>query len=281
MKNAIIGKTVHHKKYGDGTITHVFENGNIKVSFNGAEKALAVPRAFREGILSSSDPEVQKYADARVEAESETREDAAAEAARKRVIFCNIMWAERYDDRAVDGVNGGKWIDEHGTGNESANFCPIDIIESGKTQTRMLGSYETKCTSGETINQTHIEKINGCDAMRKADYVDGVTVIWCATPPEGGCRVVGWYKNARVYREYQKIAIDEDDGSTWERWYNISCAAEDAVLLSIEERAESKWSVPRKPRDPIGFYQANNWYAREPEAQNFVQNMLRYIDNHV
>ena len=38
-------------------------------------------------------------------------------------------------------------------------------------------------------------------ACKKADSIDGVTVVWCATQKDGkSTRVVGFYKNATVYR---------------------------------------------------------------------------------
>lgn len=49
--------------------------------------------------------------------------------------------------------------------------------------------------------QINIDRLGGAGA----DSVDGVLVVWTARRPKGGTVVVGWYKDATVYRYYQKF----------------------------------------------------------------------------
>lgn len=36
-----------------------------------------------------------------------------------------------------------------------------------------------------------------------ADSVSDILIVWTAKRPQGGIYIVGWYKNATVYRDYQ------------------------------------------------------------------------------
>ena len=47
-----------------------------------------------------------------------------------------------------------------------------------------------------------IEKIGG---NAKDDYVNNILVVWVSTKKSGGQVIVGWYKNATVYRNHQKV----------------------------------------------------------------------------
>ena len=202
------------------------------------------------------------------------------------IVFCNIGWCRDYlgDESNDPLVGGGSYVREHGSGNEDMNFLPIYVLEVGHDEERawFLGSFETKHNRGSQ-NQTHIEKIRGCGALRKENHADGVTVVWCAKNPEGKTCVVGWYQNATIGRFYEILPMEEEDGSEWERWYNVRCRYEDATLLPVETRRQPEWIVPRHTSSspvPFGFGQSNIWYALEPEAEDFVTRMISQIENY-
>ena len=107
-------------------------------------------------------------------------------------------------------------------------------------------------------------------------------MVWCATAPCGGSYVVGWYKNATVYREYQTIRTYPRFPYSIERWANIVAEEKDCVLLTPSERIVPKWKVPRRQKGSIekfGFYLAHIWYAREPEAKDFVERIIDRISS--
>ena len=203
----------------------------------------------------------------------------------KPIVFCNIGWCNYYFGDENDPLSsGGSYVQEHGSGNESLNFYPIILSEEGREdeETVFLGSFETKYTHDKQ-NQTHIEKIVGCNALRNDPVAEDVIVVWCAKNPKGQTCVVGWYQHAFVFRSYQVMPMDGEDGSEWERWFNVSCLYDDAVLLPPEVRKQAQWAVPRhnsKNAVPFGFGQANIWYASEPEAQDFVKRMIYQIENY-
>lgn len=201
----------------------------------------------------------------------------------KPIVFCNIGWCNDYiGDETLTG--GGSYVKENGHGNEDLNFLPIVVTEEGceEERTILLGSFETKHNRG-TQNQTRIERIHGCSSLRKECYADGVIVVWCAKNPEGKTCVVGWYQNATVCRFYEILPMDAEDGTEWERCYNVCCRFEDATLLPVETRSEPQWAIPRhnsKETVSFGFGQANVWYASEPEAEDFVKRIILQIETY-
>ena len=206
-----------------------------------------------------------------------------------RVVFCRIGWGTDYSGPEKLRY-GGSYVEEHETGNEVLNFRPYQILTpdpiSGteKTQDMFLGSYETKSTNGKITNQTHIEKIRGLGALGRNDnQAEQITVIWFArSPDQSGSYIVGWYRDATVYRYYQDMYDENDD---FVRGYNISCLCRDAVLLAPEERLREEWRIPRfrtvnGQKKYFGPGQANVWYAREPEADQFIRTILEQIERY-
>ena len=104
-----------------------------------------------------------------------------------RMIFFNIGWMKSYKGMKGDSIKGGgSYINEHGEGGEMYNFYPIKNYCYGF------------CGGKGTIN------IQRLDPSIKGDKLDDVLVVWVATDPSGaGRKVVGWYKNATIYKKSQ------------------------------------------------------------------------------
>ena len=122
-------------------------------------------------------------------------------------------------------------------------------------------------------SQLHIEKINGCQLSKNEESVDGVTVVWCAKPDNiYGRRVVGWYKDATVYRCPQYELRNER-----EQEFNFIAKKENCVLLPEKERLSSKWIVPSSGHNgyDFGFGRSNLWYAQGTENNSRLK---RYIE---
>jgi len=167
-------------------------------------------------------------------------------------------------------MNGGAFVDEYGFGHEEFNFKPVALNGSE----RCLGYVETKRTNQETNNQLHIEKINGCESCKTDSSVDDVLVVWCATREQQSAVVVGWYKNATVYRNYE-------ENESLERRYNVLAGAEDCFLLPDRERNSNCWSVPlAKKTRAYGFGQSMLWYANEDSAGEYVENLVKCIEKY-
>lgn len=116
-----------------------------------------------------------------------------------KILFCNIGWMSRYrgkEDQPDVIVGGGKYVDKFNRGGEVCNFLP-------DAKGNVYGYVSTfgKNRNGKEINRK-INNIFGTD--KRSDRIEGVDVIWLATSKDnGGRHVVGWYRNATVYREKQ------------------------------------------------------------------------------
>lgn len=86
--------------------------------------------------------------------------------------------------------------------------------------------------------------------------------------------IVGWYKNATVYRQPQ---YDEEN----EREYNVIADAEDCVLLPNDgTRRMFKWrAASAKSTKTYGFGQSLVWYPVQKEAENYISALLESIKN--
>ncbi len=198
----------------------------------------------------------------------------------ERFVFCKISSMKYYKgaSRLDTPYNGGSYVKENGYGHEEYNFFIRNIPDGWVDASGLvaegeycLGFVETKSTSGGKSNQLHVQKIHGFgDAFKKEPCVSGVTVVWCATSDLNETAVVGWYKNATVFREYQAFA-DEND---IERYYNVLAPASDCVLLPQGTRHRHVWSVPsKKYTRAFGFGQSMLWYAQEEKAVPYLQRL--------
>lgn len=90
-------------------------------------------------------------------------------------------------------------------------------------------------------------------------------------------RVVGWYKDATVYRYPQ--FVDFINGYVQE--FNFIDKKENCVLLPENERFSSKWIVPRSGHNgyDFGFGRSNLWYAQGTESNAELKATLKICRN--
>ena len=108
-----------------------------------------------------------------------------------------------------------------------------------------------------------------------AEYLDGVTVVFVATRPEGGGVVVGWYRNARVWREGKRRPDPGHD------CYFAKARTEDCTLLGIDART---FEVPQARKGVFGISRTIRYTLREnggydDHAEEFVRDLRKYIED--
>ncbi len=172
------------------------------------------------------------------------------------IVFFRIGWMAQYRGLAGgDEIHrGGSYVQEHGGGGEILNF--------EKIKGRCYGFVQTV-----SFKPLAIERLG---ASKEDAYVDGVTVVWVATPPDGGQRVVGWYKNARVFHEPQTVPNRKKG---WGDTYFVEARAKDCRLLTPAERH----SAPKIPREKGGMVQTNVWYADSLIGIRTVKRVEKFI----
>lgn len=202
-----------------------------------------------------------------------------------RIVFFNISYMKFYKGKENDTMIGNfRYVKEKGDGGEKHNFAPISVngkdvcygfVEPGFTK----GGFE----SGRQ-RQMNIQKID--DAGNAGEKLDNVLVVWCASSPETKHSViVGWYKNATVYRKINTLPYEEDTDRglvEFGYWHNVVAEKDDCFLLPIEERNKDKWKAYRKRGNPdgFGFGQSNMWYASEESAKEYVSKIINQIEEY-
>lgn len=203
------------------------------------------------------------------------------------VVFCKISSMKYYKGagKKDQPFNGGSFVDANGFGHEEYNFYSREIPPDWEDDSGAvpegeycLGFVETKSTNKAKSNQLHVEKILGFGGdFKKEPCVSGVTVVWCATSDRNETSVVGWYKNATVFREYQMFTDENNE----ERFYNVLARASDCILLPQGTRNRHIWNVPsKKYTRAFGFGQSMLWYAGEEKAVPFVTRLLENINGY-
>lgn len=172
------------------------------------------------------------------------------------ILFCNVGWMKHYNGIDGDSIERGGKYNQHSTGYEVCNFSNNAGTLYGHVQ---------------PTGQIKIEKLG---AGKKEDFVSGITVVWTAGPETGGTAVVGWYKDATVYREAQTIrnpsTLQKKNGIST---YRIKAPTDKAVLLPVEQR---ELMIPRAVKGGIG--QSNVWFADKEESQEIVARVLALIN---
>jgi hypothetical protein len=184
------------------------------------------------------------------------------------MIFLRVAWMTRYQGIGSGDtpVGGGAYIAEHGFGHEIFNFQQFQGAMYGYGQPP---GRKDKWSDAK-INLTRL----GADAEDKS--VSGVLAVWMATWPMGGGFIVGWYKNATLFRDWQSPpAGSARTHAGTDCGYYVTAKSEDVVLLAPDER---NFPVPQQEKG--GFGQSNIWYADDPEQhRQFRENVLRYVDS--
>lgn len=176
----------------------------------------------------------------------------------KIILFCNIGWMEKYQGLSHQDkiIGGGSYVREKGRGDEVCNFVEHNGYVYGHVQPP--GNHIQIEKLGASLNDNSINKVN---------------LIWTATRPEGGRVIIGWYKDATVYRNYQffdkQPSVHKSNGI---KGYRIKSLYKNAKLLSKDER------VLHIPRGKGGMGQSNVWYAKDVHDHKWLSRVKQFID---
>lgn len=178
------------------------------------------------------------------------------------VIFFNVGWMRRYEGVQGDRIRGGgAWTTAHGHGHEAFNYLAYRGRYHGYVRRPHGGRIDLK----------------RLDAGPDKAHIDGVTVAWVAKHPHHGLRLVGWYRDARVFAEGQRPPKGGERRLPGERdpVRHVTVAPRRrSHLLDVDERA----SAPRIPRNARGAMgQSNVWYADSAIGRKTATKVLQFI----
>ncbi len=179
------------------------------------------------------------------------------------MLLCRVSWLEHYDGRADDGLySNHRWVTGGGDAHESMNFLPSrDGYMLGNVQVRQSG-------------QIRIQRLG---ARKSDDSIEGVTVVWCAQSPfRQGLVIVGWYRNATVFRHWRAPRDGRAFAGSGEIYTRVEARAADCFLLD----ASSRDFVIQPKGAPKGsvFGQSDLCYVDE-RLPNLSKKIRQYIQS--
>ena len=165
------------------------------------------------------------------------------------MLFCNIARMDSY--RGWTSVDRPQGAGNHPKKEEVHNFHP----HGGHV-------YGYVAAVARSIN---LERLGAADKMQPS--VGGVDVIWTAPSTSRGRDVVGWYRDATVFRHLQ----------TYRRGhYHAKASKTDFVLLPPNRRT---LNIERARDQPGGFGNSNIWYADSEYGQRTRKRVMRLFRN--
>ncbi len=186
-----------------------------------------------------------------------------------RILFCNIAWMKYYRGNGFKGdrpYNGGSYVEKHNDAAECMNFKVIGGKCYGNVS---IGSPNQEDARRGVYRKLRLENFN--PAYKGLDKIDDVLVVWVAREnrPGGSTRIVGWYRNATVYRDYQ----------CFKNYIYCNVLADSNNCYLLDERDRKK-TIPQagKGAYSYGKGESNVWYARGDEAKSFVSSVIDYIN---
>jgi len=171
-------------------------------------------------------------------------------------LFLRTAWMKHYQGVTDDDlpVGAGAHVQQFQDGGEVYNFKPI------------RGKYYgfARIHGGANL------KIERLGAKKLDSSIKNITVVFFSRNPEtGGQYIVGWYKNATVYKE---VRLFDDNRRGNQNW----CVCEAKVAAGYLVVANDR--MFKVPDDGPG--QTNAWYVEEYyNGKKYLAEVERYINN--
>lgn len=191
-----------------------------------------------------------------------------------KVLFARVGFMKFYqgpkpgDEKPIGG--GAYNTDE--IGHEAYNFLESNHDVYGYFQPHMKAPFE--------INLSRIEK------NFTGNEIDNVLVIWFATNPiDRGQVIVGWYKNATVFKSIQMSSnLPQRENYN----FNVKALKKDSVLLPLSNRKFSVGHrIPNEKKGNPG--QANAFYILDKKGEekdttlstnSWINSAIKYVINY-
>ena len=182
-----------------------------------------------------------------------------------KVLFCRVGWMEFYrGQQGGDEIEGGgAYVEQTGRGGEVLNFASHGGHVYGFVQ-----------SPGKAIDIRRIARHVG-ESIDDAESISNVLIVWVARRKDlSRTVVVGWYRNATVFRDLQFLErvprIYKENGLTGH--YRFKVKADGAVLLKVDARTRQ---IPTFQTGYMG--RPNIWYADSDQAPPVVDQVKSLI----
>ena len=199
----------------------------------------------------------------------------------KTIIFVRVADMKYYQGitEKDEPINGGAYVKETQKAHECYNFNPV--VQEGEEFEKCIGFF--MMIGGNGVGQLHIEKMPGCEAMKKEEQINDAIVIFVSKARNSkNMRVVGFYKNATVFRYPHCMTF----GDGYQQEYMFEAKKEDCVVLPYMTRfSNSEWYVPSSTSkySNFGFGRSNVWFAggsgASDQEKKYVERMIHSVDS--
>lgn len=160
----------------------------------------------------------------------------------------------------------GTYVTEQNAGNDIFNFS----------------EYNGKCygyvhNEGDLVLPAHVAQSFDLEDDQD-EMIEDVLVVWCSFKDKNTARIVGWYKNAILFRQeqYQPSFTNPD----YDLDYYFQADSKDCVLLPENQRT-FKMERAAKAGKGKGFGTSDIWFADSPYARNeLIPQVLDYIGSY-
>lgn len=176
------------------------------------------------------------------------------------ILICHVVWMPQYAGEDEVHPGGFDYVRDEGFGYELFNFKPIGGVCYGFVQVR-----------------TGVINITRLGANRSDTFFDGATVMWTAPHPNGERVVVGWYHDARVYRNLQVGRLKDRHVAGQPVGYLVHAPADKCALVPANKR---DFAVPHNRSGVPG--QSSVFYPEGSSSRDmaeWLERARRYISS--
>ena len=163
------------------------------------------------------------------------------------ILYCNIGEMKDYDGSDTERPVGGGAYNSREIGHEVNNFTKCKGMYYGFVQS----------SSGTIAVESHFSTLSA-----DKSYAEHILVIWVVDKK----RIVGWYKDATVYREWMNL--DEETAAS-RHYDDYNVTAVEGFLLPEEDRKLMQF----------GFGRNNIWYGSDEANEATIAFIEQYEKN--
>ncbi len=201
-----------------------------------------------------------------------------------KAVFCRVAWMRDYCGPVGDvPKGGGGHIEEYERGIEEYNF--LGHKEDDDAEEKVYGyvrgdlkSRNKNTPTNKALNLTKLDPALG----DKISYIDDVTVIFFATRPKPGQGqfIVGWYKNATVYRELKERPDEKvynvltDPPKRRYRYFFETKKSDSHLIIEHSKRNHQIFHGDKSE----GTYRPNIYYY-SPQTYKWMDEALDYVND--
>lgn len=197
------------------------------------------------------------------------------------IIFCNIVWMKKYQGITDSDKPKyfGSYVTEQDAGSDIFNFSEYNGSCYGYVRNEGALTPPAEDAEGSVHAADAADSVGTRDSADDRSGADSrYLVVWCAFKDKNTARIVGWYRNAVLFREeqYQPSFTNPD----YELDYFFRADADDCFLLPENKRTFRIGKADKEGKGR-GFGRGDVWYADSAFARKeLIPEVLRYIETY-